>query len=308
MFSALIAAYFLPESLQTASFLTEEERLVAGELFIDTASRLLLKGFIFPVERFLKDDKSRKQEPYVVSSPPQASDEKEKGDIEHVNTIVQPEEVIPEPEEEQFEWREVVRGTQQPLQAVSAVMSYAMRASSWSTKKQMLITFKLFSGLKDIQTWTTGIGYFGLLVSLYSYSLFLCVTLTFHYEDILIRWKLLILLYRPTIVAGLGYTGTQAQLHTGNCSTCRRPFKGDSTNFTVQFHHMSQPLFSRVSYCSSSKRISKACSGSTVVVALLSDRLKWRGPFILICLPFAIIGEFSLNSMKPRSFCLIIYS
>lgn len=25
-----------------------------------------------------------------------------------------------------------------------------------------------------------------------------------------------------------------------------------------------------------------------VVVAVLSDRLKWRGPFILICLPFAI--------------------
>ncbi|KAF5321364.1 hypothetical protein D9619_001106 [Psilocybe cf. subviscida] len=172
--SALIAAYFLPESLQTASFLTEEERLVA-------------------VERFLKDDKSRKQEPYVVSSPPQASDEKEKGDIEHVNTIVQPEEVIPEPEEEQFEWREVVRG------------------------------------LKDIQTWTTGIGYFGLLVSLYSYSLFL-----------------------PTIVAGLGYTGTQAQLHT-------------------------VPPYVPASVL-------------TIVVALLSDRLKWRGPFILICLPFAIIG------------------
>ncbi|KAJ8482249.1 hypothetical protein ONZ45_g15021 [Pleurotus djamor] len=28
----------------------------------------------------------------------------------------------------------------------------------------------------------------------------------------------------------------------------------------------------------------------TVIVAILSDRLKWRGPFILICLPLAIIG------------------
>lgn len=32
---------------------------------------------------------------------------------------------------------------------------------------------------------------------------------------------------------------------------------------------------------------------SRVVVAFLSDRLKWRGPFILIFLPLAIIGEFS---------------
>lgn len=29
----------------------------------------------------------------------------------------------------------------------------------------------------------------------------------------------------------------------------------------------------------------------TVVVAYLADRLKWRGPFILICLPLAIIGK-----------------
>jgi MFS family permease len=28
----------------------------------------------------------------------------------------------------------------------------------------------------------------------------------------------------------------------------------------------------------------------TVIVAVLSDRLKWRGPFILICLPLAIVG------------------
>lgn len=28
----------------------------------------------------------------------------------------------------------------------------------------------------------------------------------------------------------------------------------------------------------------------SVVVAFLADRLKWRGPFILICLPLAIIG------------------
>ncbi|KAL0576632.1 hypothetical protein V5O48_005331 [Marasmius crinis-equi] len=96
-------------------------------------------------------------------------------------------------EEEAFEWREVVRG------------------------------------LKDIQTWVTGIAYFGLVVSLYSYSLFL-----------------------PTIVSGLGYSGAQAQLHT-------------------------VPPYVPAAVL-------------TVVVAFLSDRLRWRGPFILICLPIAIAG------------------
>ncbi|KAK7455305.1 hypothetical protein VKT23_011178 [Stygiomarasmius scandens] len=47
-------------------------------------------------------------------------------------------------------------------------------------------------GLLDAQTWLTGIAYFAFVVSLYSYSLFL-----------------------PTIVTGLGYSGSQAQLHTG---------------------------------------------------------------------------------------------
>ncbi|KAG7085620.1 hypothetical protein E1B28_003169 [Marasmius oreades] len=84
-------------------------------------------------------------------------------------------------------------------------------------------------GLTDIQTWVTGMAYFGLVVSLYSYSLFL-----------------------PTIVSGLGYSGAQAQLHT-------------------------VPPYVPAAVL-------------TVVVAFLSDRLKWRGPFILICLPVAIAG------------------
>ncbi|KAG6919445.1 hypothetical protein DXG01_006328 [Tephrocybe rancida] len=84
-------------------------------------------------------------------------------------------------------------------------------------------------GLVDIQTWLTGFAYFGLIVSLYSYSLFL-----------------------PTIVSGLGYSGGAAQLHTV------------------------PPYIPAVAL--------------TVIVAVLSDRLRWRGPFILICLPLAAIG------------------
>jgi len=84
-------------------------------------------------------------------------------------------------------------------------------------------------GLTDFQTWVTGIAYMGLIVSLYSFSLFL-----------------------PTIVTGLGFEGKSAQLHT-------------------------VPPYVPATVL-------------TVVVAFLSDRLKWRGPFILICLPFAIAG------------------
>jgi MFS family permease len=105
--------------------------------------------------------------------------------------------------DERFEWREVVRG------------------------------------ITEIQVWLTGIAYFGLIVSLYSYSLFL-----------------------PTIVSGLGYSGSQAQLHTVP-------------------PYVPAAVF-------------------TVLVAFLSDRLKWRGPFILICLPFAIIGYIMAITAKTN--------
>ncbi|KAI0347208.1 MFS general substrate transporter [Trametopsis cervina] len=96
-------------------------------------------------------------------------------------------------EEEKFEWREVVRG------------------------------------LTDVQVWLTGFAYMGILVPLYSFSLFL-----------------------PTIVAGLGYSGGQAQLHTVP-------------------PYVPAAVF-------------------TVLVAIWSDKLKWRGPFMLIFLPIAWVG------------------
>ncbi|EPT03670.1 hypothetical protein FOMPIDRAFT_1115826 [Fomitopsis schrenkii] len=84
-------------------------------------------------------------------------------------------------------------------------------------------------GFKDPQVWMTSLTYLGIIVSLYSFSLFL-----------------------PTIVAGLGYSGGQAQLHTV------------------------PPYVPAVVL--------------TVVVALASDRFRVRGPFILLCLPVAIAG------------------
>ncbi|KAH8105967.1 MFS general substrate transporter [Cristinia sonorae] len=88
---------------------------------------------------------------------------------------------------------------------------------------------EVFRGATDIQVWLTAISYMGIIISLYSFSLFL-----------------------PTIVAGLGYEGSEAQLHTV------------------------PPYIPAVVL--------------TVVVSIAADKLKWRGPFILIFLPISMIG------------------
>ncbi|KAF7793683.1 hypothetical protein EIP86_004798 [Pleurotus ostreatoroseus] len=86
-----------------------------------------------------------------------------------------------------------------------------------------------FEWREVIRVWLTAIAYMGIIVPLYSFSLFL-----------------------PTIVSGLGFTGESAQLHT-------------------------VPPYVPAAVL-------------TVVVAILSDKLKWRGPFMLIFLPIAAIG------------------
>ncbi|EEB99632.1 hypothetical protein MPER_00652, partial [Moniliophthora perniciosa FA553] len=63
-----------------------------------------------------------------------------------------------------------------------------------TTVPDELETFEMgevWRGLRDIQTWLTGIATLALIVTLYSYALFL-----------------------PTIITGLGYSGQQAQLRT----------------------------------------------------------------------------------------------
>ncbi|KAL0949960.1 hypothetical protein HGRIS_009980 [Hohenbuehelia grisea] len=169
----IIAAIVLPADLGSAKFFTDEERAWALLRFrmADTAASTI-----------------------AHADRPQSSSTSgfEKRDMVEVESVKHQDTVVNQ-EDEQFEWREVLRGC------------------------------------LDIQTWLTGFAYFGLIVSLYSYSLFL-----------------------PTIVSGLGYSGGQAQLHTV------------------------PPYVPAVVL--------------TVVVAVLSDRLKWRGPFILICLPLAIVG------------------
>jgi MFS family permease len=84
------------------------------------------------------------------------------------------------------------------------------------------------------------LAYLSLIVGLYSYSLFL-----------------------PTIIAGLGYTGTNAQLHT-------------------------VPPYVPATVI-------------TVIVAYYSDKMKTRGPFILASIPFAILGYILAIAAKTNS-------
>ncbi|KAF8469445.1 MFS general substrate transporter [Gautieria morchelliformis] len=158
---------------------------------ISTASFLTQEEREFALQRLRVSnyDTSRTADVVVRSAAGDSADLKE----EHVQQIGTIGNSVLTEEEEVFEWGEVIRG------------------------------------LTDIQTWLTGFAYASIIVSLYSFSLFL-----------------------PTIVAGLGFSGGQAQLHTV------------------------PPYVPAVVL--------------TVVVALLADKLQWRGPFILICLPLSIIG------------------
>ncbi|KAF7776169.1 hypothetical protein Agabi119p4_4562 [Agaricus bisporus var. burnettii] len=157
-----------------------------------TANCLTPEEREFAVRRYQDDGKTIQVTPRLEDGYPK--DEKLEHDAHtHAESVQSSVALETQTEDEVFEWREVVRG------------------------------------FLDIQVWLTGLAYFGLIISLYSYSLFL-----------------------PTIISGLGYSGAQAQLRTV------------------------PPYVPAVVL--------------TVAVAYLSDRLKWRGPWILICLPLCIIG------------------
>ena len=64
--------------------------------------------------------------------------------------------IIVETEDEKFEWREVMRGMYR---------GHVPRSAA----------HMIGSGVKDPQVWMTALSYLGIIVSLYSFSLFLCV-------------------------------------------------------------------------------------------------------------------------------------
>ncbi|KAI0313917.1 MFS general substrate transporter [Amylostereum chailletii] len=133
----LVTVAVLPAGLATASFLTDEERA-------------------FALQRFRAATRTTTSAPLLEPSRPITDLGKDGEEIKIKTQDAGPRaEATINQEEEQFEWREVIRG------------------------------------LLEIQAWLTGISYLGIIVSLYSYSLFL-----------------------PTIVAELGFTGGEAQLRT----------------------------------------------------------------------------------------------
>lgn len=89
--------------------------------------------------------------------------------------------------------------------------------------------YEVIRAFKEPQVWLTGIGYMSLCVGLYSYSLFL-----------------------PSIVAGMGHHGTQAQLYSS-------------------FPYL-------------------PASGLVVIVAFIADKLQLRGPMVVMLLPLTIVG------------------
>ncbi|KAH9853629.1 MFS general substrate transporter [Lenzites betulinus] len=174
---ALTSMFFLPADIASAPFFTEEEREFALRRLRTSLGVALTAPLSEPSQRITAAD--------TVDPAEKDADTK----IE----VRETEEVVVNQEDEQFEWREVLRG------------------------------------VKDPQVWMTAVSYMGIIISLYSFSLFL-----------------------PTIVAGLGYSGGSAQLHTV------------------------PPYVPAVVL--------------TVIVAVASDRLKWRGPFILLFLPISMAG------------------
>ncbi|KAG6850879.1 hypothetical protein H0H93_007497 [Arthromyces matolae] len=133
--AGLVAALVLPADIESAKFLTDEERQFAGITISTICGKVVINEL--PATRLRVGDITN----FTAQDLwPPASEEKSEGELQYI---------------EPFELQEVIRG------------------------------------LSDIQAWLTGTAYLGVIVSIYSYSLFL-----------------------PTIVAGLGYSGGAAQLHT----------------------------------------------------------------------------------------------
>ncbi|KAI0650303.1 MFS general substrate transporter [Trametes meyenii] len=188
---ALISMLILPADVASAKFFTEEERGFALHRLRLSHGVTMSAPLSEPSQRItMTEVEVEKGTDVKVEERPETT-------------------AVVDPQDERFEWGEVMRG------------------------------------VKDPQVWMTAVAYMGIIVSLYSFSLFL-----------------------PTIVAGLGYAGGAAQLHTV------------------------PPYVPAVVL--------------TVVVAVASDRLKWRGPFILIFLPITMAEVFLIASgIYPCGPCIL---
>lgn len=248
--------YYLPADIATAPFLTPEEREFARTFVSFWGIRATEHTCV--VSRFRMDLGS----PAIVESPTQdlrVSDDIEKRELAQSEQVEIKEAIVAD-EDEKFEWGEVIRGQDASSVTVSGI--------NWHL------------GITDIQVWLTGVSYFGVLVSLYSYSLFLSVCRNHPFSS-------LMTLLGPVSSTILGMKDLLL-----SCIRVRE----SSNDLLVQTNSLSSttlcPSCGHDRFVASITLSTCSLTQSVVVVAVLSDRLKWRGPFVLIFLPVSIVGKF----------------
>jgi len=204
---ALFALYYLPSSLEKASFLTPEEREFA-------VARL---RFV-PKLPCTSELPTKREEDSVSSSQQQAAAEAATAlDDKIPATPLDPTKLE---EEKSLPF----------LHNHGGIIGMAkMPEGVAKSSEEKFEKYEVIRALKEPQVWLTGIGYMSLCVGMYSYSLFL-----------------------PSIVAGMGYHGTQAQ------------------------------LYSSFPYLPASVLV--------VVIAFMADKLQLRGPMVVMLLPLTIVG------------------
>lgn len=193
---ALFAFCYLPGSLETASFLTPEEREFA-------VARLKFVPKINQPEFSTKTD----EHSVCLSRPAAATVDDKTCPTPHDPTRYEQEKPL-------------------PLLGHDGKAGYPRQPTPPIEEFEK---YEVARAFKEPQVWLTGIGYMSLCVGLYSYSLFL-----------------------PSIVAGMGYRGTEAQ------------------------------LYSSFPYLPASVLV--------VVIAFVADKLQMRGPMVVMLLPLTILG------------------
>ncbi|KAI7966520.1 hypothetical protein MJO29_002268 [Puccinia striiformis f. sp. tritici] len=202
---ALFALYYLPASLETASFLTPEERefAVARLKFVP---KLNQKTLPLEVEEAQADSLTSTQGADVDADAGATAEDK---------TAHTPRDLT------RFE-------TEKPLPLLNPDVKVGHETDG-SSPVEKFEKYEIIRAFKEPQVWFTGIGYMSLCVGMYSYSLFL-----------------------PSIVAGMGFHGTDAQ------------------------------LYSSFPYLPASVLV--------VIVAFVADKLQLRAPMVIMLLPLTIVG------------------
>lgn len=106
-------------------------------MYVMSPPKTTTSAYFFAVHRFHSADSIAVQAPASTNDSPSVAEKGKRGETQIEKPVDQTITRTVSTEEEKFELREAVRGA------------------------------------TDVQTWLTGLAYFGMLVSLYSYSLFL---------------------------------------------------------------------------------------------------------------------------------------